>query len=202
MALSSEISQQAAQEAEHARAIMNGLADAVGRIGEVVQLIEAITSQTNLLALNATIEAAKAGETGKGFAVVAGEVKALASQTKNATQEIATQIVAVQTETDAAVGAIRRIFDVINRVGETTTSIVSILDEQNAAIGDISRSAESAAAGARAVAGHVLEVSGDAATSRGAADDVVRTVQDLMDRNRALGQAITTFVSEMRQAAP
>ncbi|MET4373227.1 methyl-accepting chemotaxis protein [Bradyrhizobium sp. LB12.1] len=202
VALSSEISRQAAQEAEQANAIMNGLANAVGRIGEVVQLIEAITSQTNLLALNATIEAAKAGETGKGFAVVAGEVKALASQTKNATQEIATQIVAVQTETDAAVGAIRRIFDVINRVGETTTSIVSILDEQNAAIGDISRSAESAAAGARAVAGHVLEVSGDAATSRGAADDVVRTVQDLMDRNRALGRAIATFVSEMRQAVP
>ncbi|WP_442869768.1 methyl-accepting chemotaxis protein [Bradyrhizobium sp. CCBAU 11361] len=143
----------------------------------------------------------QAGETGKDFAVAAGEVKALASQTKNATQEIATQIVAVQTETDAAVAAIRRIFDVINRVGETTTSIVSILDEQNAAIGDISRSAESAAAGARAVAGHVLEISGAAATSRGAVDDVVRTVHDLMDRNRALGQAIATFVSEMRQAA-
>lgn len=151
--------------------------------------------------LNATIEAAKAGEAGKGFAVVAGEVKALASQTKNATQEIATQIVAVQTETNAAVDAIRRIFDVINRVGETTTSIVSILDEQNAAIEDIGRSAESAATGARSVAAHVLEVSGDAATSRGAADYVVRTVQDLMDRNRALGQAIATFLSEMRQAA-
>ncbi|WP_018318975.1 methyl-accepting chemotaxis protein [Bradyrhizobium sp. WSM2793] len=202
VALSSEISHQAAQEAEQANTIMNGLADAVGRIGEVVQLIEAITSQTNLLALNATIEAAKAGETGKDFAVVAGEVKALANQTKNATHEIATQIVAVQTETNAAVSAIRRIFDVINRVGETTTSIVSILDEQNAAIGDISRSAESAAVGARAVAGHVLEVSGDAATSRGAADDVARTVQDLMDRNRALGQAIAAFVDEMRQAAP
>jgi hypothetical protein len=41
-------------------------------------------------------------------------------------------------------------------------------------------------------------VSGDAATSRGAADDVVRTVRELMDRNQALGQAIMEFVSEMR----
>jgi methyl-accepting chemotaxis protein len=202
VALSSEISHRAAQETTQAKVIMSGLADAVARIGEVVLLIEAITAQTNLLALNATIEAAKAGEAGKGFAVVAGEVKALASQTKSATHEIAAQIVSVQTETDAAVGAIQRIFDVINRVSETTKSIVDILDEQNAAIGDISRSAESAAAGTRAVSGHILQVSGDAATGRGAADDVARTVRDLMDRNNALGQAIMTFVSEMRQTAP
>jgi methyl-accepting chemotaxis protein len=180
---------------------MGGLADAVARIGEVVQLIEAITAQTNLLALNATIEAAKAGEAGKGFAVVAGEVKALAGQTKSATQEIAAQIVSVQTETDAAVGAIQRIFDVINRVSETTKSIVDILGQQNAAIGDISRSAEFAAASTRAVSGHIFQVSGDAANGRGAADEVVRTVRDLMDRNQALGQTIMEFVGEMRQTA-
>jgi len=186
VALSSEISHKAAQETTQAKVIMSGLADAVTRIGEVVQLIEAITAQTNLLALNATIEAAKAG---------------VAGQTKNATQEIAAQIVSVQTETDAAVGAIQRIFDVINRVSETTKSIVDILGQQNAAIGDISRSAEFAAAGTRAVSGHIFQVSGDAATGRGAADDVVRTVRDLMDRNQALGQAIMEFVSEMRQTA-
>jgi hypothetical protein len=76
-----------------------------------------------------------------GFALVAGEVKALGKsdlerhpRDRNADRR--------DTEgTNAAVGAIRRIFHVINRVGETTTSIVSILDEQIVAIGDISRSA-------------------------------------------------------------
>ena len=201
VALSSEISHEAAQETTQAKVIMSGLADAVARIGEVVQLIEGITAQTNLLALNATIEAAKAGEAGKGFAVVAGEVKALASQTKSATHEIAAQIVSVQTETDAAVGAIQRVFNVINRVSQTTTSIVDILDKQNAAIGDISRSAEFAAAGTRDVSGYIFQVSGDAATSRGAADDVVRTVRDLMDRNQALGQTIMELAGEMRETA-
>ena len=67
---------------------IEGLRDALGRVGKVAQGIEAIARQTNLLALNATIEAARAGEAGKGFAVVASEVKALAGQTSKATAEI------------------------------------------------------------------------------------------------------------------
>lgn len=65
------------------------LADQIGRVEGVSDQINAIARQTNLLALNATIEAARAGEAGKGFAVVAGEVKALAAQTGEATDEIA-----------------------------------------------------------------------------------------------------------------
>ena len=72
--------------------LLLSLQNALGKVSRVASSIAAIARQTNLLALNAAIEAARAGEAGKGFAVVASEVKALATQTAQATKEIATTI--------------------------------------------------------------------------------------------------------------
>ena len=95
----SRIAGDAVKQAERTDARINDLLKAAGRIGDVVKLITAIAEQTNLLALNATIEAARAGESGRGFAVVASEVKALATQTAKATEEIGSQIAGMQVAT-------------------------------------------------------------------------------------------------------
>ena len=108
-AQSSRLAAEAVYEAERTSATIDEMASVAQEIGKVTELITAIAGQTNLLALNATIEAARAGEAGRGFAVVAQEVKALASQTAGATQEISSKIAAMQSTTSRSVAAIEGI---------------------------------------------------------------------------------------------
>ena len=144
---STQICTDAVEEANRTNVMVQGLAEAAGKIGEVVKLINDIASQTNLLALNATIEAARAGEAGKGFAVVAGEVKNLANQTARATDEISAQINAVQTATRDAVGAIQGIGPTIGRISEIAGAIAAAVEEQGAATQEIARNVQEAAQG-------------------------------------------------------
>ena len=163
-----EINQQLTQAADIVRAAVTEaqttndeiatLAQAAQKIGNVVKLIQNIAGQTNLLALNATIEAARAGEAGRGFSVVASEVKGLAVQTAQATEEIAAQIQAVQSSTNSAVAAIRRITTRMHEINEYTSAVASSVEQQNAATGEISLNVMSAAEGTKTAVGLLEQV--------------------------------------------
>lgn len=81
------------------------LGESSQKISKIVNLISEFANQTNMLALNASIEAVRAGEEGRGFAVVANQVRSLAHQSAQATDEIEILAREIQKETLAVVAA-------------------------------------------------------------------------------------------------
>ena len=114
------------------------LSEGVEKIGTIVDMINNISTQTNLLALNASVEASRAGDAGRGFAVVANEVRSLATQTGEATEQIGSQISSLQSDTKQAVEAINGIVELLGKFGEATETIASAIAEQDAATRKIS----------------------------------------------------------------
>jgi methyl-accepting chemotaxis protein len=136
----SEIAGQANREAESARKVMSELGSSANEISKIVEIINNIAAQTNLLALNATIEAASAGEAGRGFAVVANEVKDLARQSAQATEQISRQIEEMQQKTRISIRTIESITNIIEEVNNIAITIASAVEEQSVTTNEISRS--------------------------------------------------------------
>ena len=194
------IAANAVTSADATNRTVEGLAATAQKIGEVVDLINTIAEQTNLLALNATIEAARAGDAGKGFAVVAQEVKALASQTSKASEEIGQQITDIQTATAEAVKAIREIGGTIVSINEISTAIASAVEEQGAATDEIARNVQQASSGTGEVSANITSVSSAASETGTAATQVLGAARDLATQSERLRHEVNGFVERVRAA--
>ena len=150
------------------------LGQAAEQIGKITQTITEISDQTNLLALNATIEAARAGEAGKGFAVVANEIKALAQQTAEATQDIANNVSGVQSTTGSTVSTINEISGVINEVNEIVGTIATAVEEQSVTTREIASSISR-------TSDNILAANENVSQSSGAAATIAREIEEVND---------------------
>ena len=169
------------------------------RISLAVELINDIAEQTNLLALNATIEAARAGEAGKGFAVVAGEVKSLAQQTSNATDEIGGYVGDIQNAMKAAVQGIQNVTDKIAEINEVNEAVSTVVDEQSNATREIAHNIDETASGTSEVSSNISTVSTAAQETQGSAQEVSDAAGSLSRQSEHLHEVVNSFLLEARQ---
>ena len=174
------ITESAVKQSQATSTKMADLGESAKKIGRVTETITEISEQTNLLALNATIEAARAGEAGKGFAVVANEIKELARQTAEATVDIKNQIGDMQTTTQATIGDIAKISEVITEINSVINAIATAVEEQSAATGEIAGNIAQASQG-------IAEVNENVAQSSVVVADITRDVTEISRQSTQVG---------------
>jgi twitching motility protein PilJ len=91
-------------------------------IGQIVEMLDDVTSETNILSLNAAIEASRAGAQGKGFGLVAEEVRKMAERAAGATKDIGAYIETIAGATGDATRAIESVRSIADQLAALASS--------------------------------------------------------------------------------
>jgi methyl-accepting chemotaxis protein/cytochrome b561 len=190
----------AVKEAADAKSQINHLVKAARQISGITDLIATVARKTNLLAINARIEAARAGEVGRGFSIVADEVKALASQTRDATNGIEKQIREVNTAAALSSESLQRLSEVIAGVDQATSAIFAATDAQFAATRQLAMRVSEISSSMGTVAQDIRGAQETAHATERMSADVVEAAAVIDEQTEQLREKLRQFVVQLRNA--
>jgi len=179
---------------------LDDLQQAVNEVDSVIQSINDVAEQTNLLALNATIEAARAGDAGKGFAVVANEVKSLAGQTHQMTDEISQKVSHIKNSATGTITTVNQILEQITDVDRKSTSVAGAVEEQNVTSAEISRNVHEAAVGTEEVTRNIQGIQEAANQSSASTVQLKSSADVLADKAKNLKSEVQKFLDGVKAA--
>lgn len=185
------------QQMEAIAASMVRLSEQSQAIGQIIATVEDIATQSNLLAVNAAIEAARAGEHGKGFGVVAQEVKSLAEQSRQATNQVRTILGDIQKATGAAVMATEEGSKAVEAGMRQTEAAGSSIQTLAVSVNEAAQAATQISASSQQQLVGVDQVAGAMDSIRQASTQNVESAKQLESATRNLndlGQRLKTMV--------
>lgn len=164
-------------------------------IEQIVKLIQSIADRTKILALNALIEAANAGSAGAGFSVVANEMKSLATQTEDATLEIASQLSEISNTSKESLASYSTMEGKFRELEKTAGRLKSSLGEQSAAVVSIAACIDETAQSADASSQAIVQIGSQVEHVSNGIEEVTGSIGALDDRLTELNGASQTFLS-------
>jgi methyl-accepting chemotaxis protein len=207
----SGVGQQAVQETigsmAHIKARVEGIAENILalseqtlQIGQIIATVNDIASQSNMLALNAAVEAARAGEQGKGFAVVAAEVRSLAEQSKQATEQVKAILEDIQRATNTTVMATEEGTKGVEvgvrlaaRTGEVIRELTGVIGESSQAAAQMVAGGRQQTSGIEQIAQAMGNINQATAQGLSSTRQAEKTAQDLNELARHLTETVEQY---------
>ena len=192
---------------------MQSMNDDIKKVNEITDLINSIAEQTNLLALNAAIEAARAGESGKGFTVVAEEIRKLAEQSKESSQNIYsiignllknTKIIVDGTETmgneiEKQKGTIEDTINSFNHISSSVEVVTPKINEITVAFEDITKDKENILSTLEDMSSISEEISASAEEISASADELNSSSIDVAKSAQRLSEGTVDMTEEIKK---